>query len=491
MLIMLNYVACIGLCFMHFSSLSRLVLFWQAGGFVVFPWWFCSPALTDLTFGIDFFCLVLYGWWLYTVSSILAMALLFCLRQVYENQWPCISFSLLLYYSSFSVSLKCSCGLVPGIIVMQVATAVFRDSFFSWVFVYAYSVCILCWQCVMFQCQQVFVLWWWNCTATLAYFLWLCFSDWAILYCWWLGFVIFWLAVAYSNGLRLHYDELWPLFPSFLLLPGSGLGLVNGYTGGSAPGGTMLNSVAPIYGEQPIPCTPRCWPWWPSWSMMIFIFPETFFSLYSLYISVMVPTFFLANSQLGFFHGRWAFTVKVDYLLIFPPRTDLCVLLSHWFFLSSGHCSDILSFLLMHLSWFNTGFYCCIRRKWTLSASYCLGCGLRLIQFLYLVNPSLGLVFYKLCLYIFVLSEFFSDIPFVLFYFCSFIWHLIFNCSMASEGEISSKALFQTAFGLSYCCFSPLLPVRCGCFSSQQGCDYITVEIFTVCFSMYINYEDY
>jgi len=482
MLIMFIYVACSGLCLMHFSSLSRWVLFWQAGGFGVFPWWFCSPAPADLSFSTVCFCFVLFGWWLYTVSSIMAMALLFCMRQVYANQWLCISLSYLLFCSSFNVSFSCYCGLVSGLIDMQVATSVCRGSSCNWVFVCVSSVFILGWLCVIFHCLLVFVLWWWICTAILAYFLWLCFSDWAILYCGWLNCVFFWSAVAYFTGHRLYYDELWPLFLSFLLLPVSGLGLVNGYTGGSVPGSTMLNSVAPSCGEQPTPCTPRCWPWWLSWSMMKFRFPETYFSSYSCSISVVVPTFFLPNSQLGFFHGRWTFTVKIVYLLLFSPSTALSVILSHWLFLSYGLCSAICSLLLMHLSWFDTGIHYCIRQIWTFSASYWHGCGPRLLYFLSLVNPSLGLLFHTLCLYSFVPSAFISDVPFVLFYFCSFIWTLIVNCSMASEDDISSKALFQTAFELSYCCLSPLLPVRCGFFRSHQGYDYITLEPFTVCF---------
>ena len=66
-------------------------------------------------------------------------------------------------------------------------------------------------------------------------------------------------------------------FPFSMLLSCSCFSLFYGCFCGLVPGGAELNGVAPSSGEQPIPSAPRYRPFWPSRSMMILDYLETFF----------------------------------------------------------------------------------------------------------------------------------------------------------------------------------------------------------------------
>ena len=167
----------------------------------------------------------------------------------------------------------------------------------SWGSIVVVLLLAFCWQHLKTMYRQAVVFSWSTCIPAPAQLLCFSFNGWFMLHCWGLCLVLFFLLVAYVLCLRNSHHDQWQFISFSMLLSSSCFSLLHGCVCGLVPGGAELNGVAPSSGEQPVPSAPRCRPSWPSRSMMIQNYPETFFvlslcSLLKVYGCLMASRYF-------------------------------------------------------------------------------------------------------------------------------------------------------------------------------------------------------
>jgi len=356
-------------------------------------WWTCSPGLTVVSVYFVHGWFVWYGWWLCSVSTLLLGILFPYLRYFHDNHWHFTPGFLIFFYSSFK-------------------------SLFGWAVVY-----LDCWRWYFGTMQH----------------LWLFFTEDNMMYGCWPYSDPYGLAVACVICLRVLYDDSVPCCFYTLLLPCSAFWLFCGYPAGFVPGVTALNGVAPNIGEQPAPRTPWCRPGWPSRSMMMPSFSETFFVVI-IANQIMYTLVKLSPFLRAFLHSRCFSTHFIN--------THFAV------YLSPPFPALPFSALCLHLYWFLvTGSCFWMPIRWT-THSLCTQL-FRLCPWSnwYIVHMYFGLPLFQLFIQCCgILASLWEVTPCIISYGLLFR-HLLNSCSMASEGAKPSKALFQTAFGLSSFCF--------------------------------------
>ena len=414
------------------------------------------------------------------------MILIPCLRQSHDTQWQFIFVSMMLFYSSFPLLFGWACGLVPGGAKIQDAALTSDEQpvlsaprcrplwLCLWLSFVVVLSCVFLWQLKMTPINQdvVYFVWWsWYSGAMQP--LWLFFNGGNMVHCWWQDAVQYCLVVASILCLRAYYDDSYQFISLSLLLPCFASWLPHGYLGGFVPVGTVLNGVAPSHGEQPIPSAPRCWPGWPSRSMMMPSFSETFVAIFLYDLVTMSPPL------RAYPHSGCLYTnLLITYF-------DVCLFLS----LSV----PLFTALFLHIYWFLVTGSCCWTLNTWITHSLC-------IQFFCLcpltswcvVHKSFGLPIFHL--YKIILDFWISRevLLFVLFSYCFLLRDPLSICSMASEGANPSKALFQTAFGLSYFCFLARLSFCCGYDHSPRCCVCpFAFDVKTLALPFTLFYENY
>jgi len=394
-------------------------------------WWSCSPGPTVVSVYFVHGWFVWYGWWLCSVSTFRLGTLIPYLRQSHDNHWHFTPVFLIFFYSSFT-------------------------SLFGWTVVY-----FDCWRWYFGAMQH----------------LWLFFTGGNMMHGCWQYVDPYGLVVACVLCLRVYYDNSYQcIFPS-LLLPCFAFWLLHGYLGGLVPGVTALNGVAPSPGEQPAPRTPWCRPGWPSRSMMMPSFSETFVVIIAnkfLYTLVKMSPFLRA-----FLHSRCFSTHIISTLFAvylsppFPALPFTALFLHLYWFLVTGSCFWMLIRWTKHSLCTQLVRLC----PWS---SWCV------------VHMCFGLPLFQLYITFFGLSAFLWEFPPCIISYCLLTRHSLFSCSMASEGAKPSKALFQTAFGLSCFCFYVCLSSCYGyAYSLKYGVRLIALDgqLFDLTFTLY--YENY